>query len=104
VLAAERATPEGPLRWQIAVRDDGARLARGALPTLIEWGDRHPADTLPASGVILERLELAGVPPAARPLCAAPGVAFVDHGSPLVARLVTPDGPVVLHAPSIGDF
>lgn len=52
-LAASRATPAGELRWRIAVRDDGARLDGGALPLLIEWGDMHPADSLPASGLRL---------------------------------------------------
>jgi len=37
VLDVERATPEGPLRWRISVRDDGARLVDGALPTLIAF-------------------------------------------------------------------
>ena len=48
VLQAERDTPRGLLRWRISVRDDGQRLAGGALPTLIEWGDTHPADSLAA--------------------------------------------------------
>jgi hypothetical protein len=53
LLPAERDTPRGPLRWQISVRDDGQRLFYGALPTLIEWGDAHPATDLPESGVTL---------------------------------------------------
>ncbi|MBP5990063.1 MAG: VOC family protein [Piscinibacter sp.] len=48
ILAAERATPQGLLRWRIAVRADGRRPA-GGLPTLIEWGEVHPADHLAAS-------------------------------------------------------
>ena len=59
VLAAERPTPQGALRWKITVRGDGQRLYDGALPTLIEWGDVHPCDNLPASGITLESLELA---------------------------------------------
>lgn len=43
----------GALRWRIALREDGRRLRREALPVLIEWGDAHPTDTLPASGVQL---------------------------------------------------
>ncbi|MFL6665274.1 MAG: VOC family protein [Rhizobacter sp.] len=96
LLDVQRDTPAGPLRWRLTVRDDGARLADGALPTLIEWGDRHPADTLPATGVRLERLVACGVPPDARPLCAVPGVSFADDGPPLVAELATPRGPVSL--------
>ena len=48
VLAAERATPTGLLRWSISVRTDGARLGDGAWPTLIEWPGAHPVDTLAA--------------------------------------------------------
>lgn len=58
VLQASRPTPRGELRWQIAVRDDGRRLLRGALPLLIEWGDVHPADAMPASGVQLRSLSI----------------------------------------------
>ncbi|CAG1019419.1 hypothetical protein BURC_04299 [Burkholderiaceae bacterium] len=101
VLAAERDTPQGPLRWRISVRDDGARLFDGALPTLIAWGERHPADTLPASGVMLESLGVAGLPTAAMHACHVDGVAMVDGGPPLLARLSTPRGPVTLQAPSL---
>lgn len=54
-VAAER----GDLRWRIALRQDGRRLCREGLPTLIEWapGGPHPADRLPASGVSLQRFE-----------------------------------------------
>ena len=58
VLQAARMTPQGELRWRIAVRDDGARLYGGAAPTLIEWGDTHPADALAASGVTLAAITL----------------------------------------------
>ena len=101
VLAAERDTPQGLLRWRISVRDDGSRLFDGALPTLIAWGERHPADTLPASGVSLESLSVAGLPAAARPACHVAGVAMVDAGAPLLARLSTPRGPLILQAPSL---
>ena len=37
----------------ITVRADGQRLFDGCLPTLIEWGDTHPAATMPESGVTL---------------------------------------------------
>jgi hypothetical protein len=62
VLQAERDTPRGLLRWRIAVRPDGARLAGGALPTLIEWGAVHPADSLPGSGLQLESLSVGALP------------------------------------------
>jgi hypothetical protein len=50
------------LRWQISVRPDGRRLAEGAVPTLIEWGDVHPASSLPESGCALVGFELPGLP------------------------------------------
>ena len=53
MLSARRETAAGPLQWNISVRDDGQRLFHGVLPTLIEWGERHPADSLPESGVSL---------------------------------------------------
>ncbi|PKO27520.1 MAG: VOC family protein [Betaproteobacteria bacterium HGW-Betaproteobacteria-9] len=56
VLEAARPTPAGLLQWRISVRDDGLRLFDGALPTLIQWGDAHPADTMPTSGLSLRSL------------------------------------------------
>lgn len=47
------AASRGALRWQIALREDGRRLRREGLPQLIEWGEAHPCDSLPASGVQL---------------------------------------------------
>jgi hypothetical protein len=58
VMTASRPTPHGLLSWQIAVRDDGQRLFDGVLPTLIQWGDHHPALTLPDAGVSLESFTL----------------------------------------------
>ncbi len=93
-LAASRDTPSGPLHWQIAVRDDGAVLCGGALPTLIEWGQRHPASSMPASGVTLRSLVARGV---ARSLLDMPQVSFSDTPGPaLEAQLQTPRGPVTL--------
>ncbi|MBA4263144.1 MAG: VOC family protein, partial [Comamonadaceae bacterium] len=57
-LTASRPTPSGLLQWRITVRDDGQRLFGGALPTLIQWGGAHPADTLPDSGLALRSLSL----------------------------------------------
>jgi len=62
VLHAERETPSGILRWQIAVRQDGARLHGGAWPTLIQWGEVHPADAMPDSGVSLAQFSVSGLP------------------------------------------
>lgn len=52
--AANRMAPRGLLEWRIAVRADGQRLMDGCLPTLIQWGAYHPAQDMPASGVVLQ--------------------------------------------------
>jgi len=101
VLDAERMTPDGLLRWRISVRDDGARLARGALPTVIQWGERHPADTLPTSGVTLRRVQVGGLAPGVAACCDAAGVSFVAHAAPLQVQLATPRGPVTLSSLSL---
>lgn len=92
VLQAERDTPRGLLRWRISVRSDGARLGGGALPTLIEWGDTHPADSLAASPVRLTTLSVGRLPVAvARQLPAGVGIADAFG-----ATLATPLGQVRL--------
>lgn len=65
----------GNLHWRIALREDGRRLRREALPVLIEWGEAHPTDGMPASGV-----QLLGF----------------DARDGLKARLATPHGEVEL--------
>lgn len=55
-IAASRHTPTGLLQWRQSVRDDGQRLLDGCLPTLIEWGEQHPARTMPPSGLRLNAL------------------------------------------------
>jgi hypothetical protein len=52
----------GDLRWQISVRPDGRRLCDGVLPTLIQWGPKHPCDDMPASGLGLQSLTVEGLP------------------------------------------
>ncbi|MEP7303376.1 MAG: VOC family protein [Caldimonas sp.] len=95
-FAAERMTAHGLLRWRIAVRDDGHRLAGGALPLLIEWAGAHPCDTLADSGVSLERLEIAGD---AADLAAWLGASRGPLGAPpLAVSLATPRGRVALSA------
>ena len=95
VLAVERDTPRGPLRWRISVRADGQRLCAGALPTLIEWGDAHPNDSLPASGVQLDELVLGGLPAGVTGLLPVQ-VRSIAAGAPLDVLLTTPRGPVRL--------
>lgn len=92
VLQAERDTPRGLLRWQIAVRPDGRRLFGGALPTLIQWGDVHPADAMPASGVALASLAVGALPEAA--LRRMPS--GVSAQQAFAATLTTPAGTVRL--------
>ncbi len=100
LVKAERPTPDGMLQWQISVRDDGQRLFYGGLPTLIEWGSAHPADTMPSSGLALQSLHVSH--PRVDDLRAAHsaiGLAGVstEQGPPsLVATLSTPKGIVTL--------
>lgn len=100
VLQASRLTPHGELRWQIAVRTDGRRLLQGALPLLIEWGEGHPADTMPASGVQLRSLCLGSLDAefARRALTGLglQGPAGHAGAAPFVAQLDTPKGLVSL--------
>ena len=90
----------GRLEWQIAVRDDGQRLFSGALPTLIQWGSRHPSDDLPDAGLSLLTLE--ALHPRIETLHAALDTISFDamslrQGAPdLVATLQTPRGVVTL--------
>ncbi|WP_232829071.1 VOC family protein [Simplicispira lacusdiani] len=101
ILRASRATPQGLLQWRITVRPDGQRLLDGCLPTLIEWGEHHPCDTLPASGATLQSLALqhpdAAVLGAA---CQALGLGQLPVGPGpqphITATLATPRGPVTL--------
>ena len=100
-LAAERPTPEGLLKWRIVVRDDGENACDGLLPTLIEWGPRHPTDSMPVSPLSLLGVTLAGLPPAAIELLRPRGVATSPAGEPepgLRVVLDTPRGRVQLES------
>lgn len=102
VIEASRETPRGLLQWQITVRDDGQRLFSGALPTLIEWGQVHPAPALPECGVTLQGMG-ARHPQAGqlRAACEAIGLQgfLVKEGLPrLCAVLDTPRGRVRIHS------
>jgi len=94
--AASRMTPRGLLEWQVTLRDDGQRLFDGVLPTLIEWGQVHPASALPESGVTLQSLAIAH--PQTETLRAAceavglQGVAVKEGRANLCAVLETPKG------------
>jgi catechol 2,3-dioxygenase-like lactoylglutathione lyase family enzyme len=97
-IVASRDTPQGRLEWRLSVRDDGALLAGGALPTLIDWGATPPPGaSMPASGVTLRGLTLRGLPAAAAPALELQGVALAaDAGPTLTALLDTPRGRVIL--------
>lgn len=100
VLAASRPTPSGLLQWRISVRDDGQRLFGGALPTLIQWGDTHPAVAMPASGLALQSLTLHH--PEAPQLQRALDTIGLNHiavapgPAALAVQLDTPQGPLTL--------
>ena len=102
VLPASRRTPQGLLSWKITVRQDGQRLFYGALPTLIEWGAVHPAQGMPASGVVLQSLAARHPRTDALRACyEAIGLAGVEvtPGSPnLTATLQTPRGLITLES------
>ncbi len=98
-VAASRATPQGELRWQIVVPDDGRLLCGGALPTLIQWQGVHPTEAMPASPVGLQALKINRVPDQACEVLRPRGVTAVhDDGPALRARLATPLGEVILES------
>lgn len=93
IIAASR----GALSWQLTVRDDGQRLFDGCLPTLIQWGEAHPTDNMPASGVVLKGFALSH--PDAQFLEAAKamgltGIRLETGPAKLTAILETPRGTV----------
>jgi hypothetical protein len=101
-LQASRMTPRGLLQWHIAVREDGQRLFYGCLPTLIEWGDIHPAASMGESGVTLQSLAVshprAGALRAAYEAIGLQGVALKEGPPNLCATLLTPKGRVKLES------
>lgn len=100
VLSASRATQQGELQWQITVRDDGARLFDGCLPTLIQWGPRHPVPAMPDRRLRLQRLCIRH--PQAERLARAgqaiglQGVVFETGPAQIQAHLDTALGPVLM--------
>lgn len=58
LIEASRPALQGLLQWKISVRDDGQRLFGGTLPTLIEWGNEHPAHSLTAPALNFLSLRL----------------------------------------------
>ena len=92
------------LHWRIAFPDDGALLAGGLLPPLIEWPQDalHPAERLPDDGLALVALEgTAPDPEAVREQLRTVGldaVLAIDAGPVhrLRAHIATPAGTVAL--------
>jgi hypothetical protein len=100
ILAASRMTPSGLLQWQITVRPDGQRLFQGTLPTLLEWGETHPVQSMADCGVSLQRIS-ARHPEAAllRSAYSALGLQPMNISvgeAELQVELITPKGRVVL--------
>ena len=99
-LQVSRETPRGLLQWQITVRADGRRMFHGALPTLIQWGDHHPVNSMAPSGVkLLDFQARHGDPVRLNEAYASLGLAQLraEAGEPrLLARLETPLGVVEL--------
>lgn len=99
-LRASRMTARGLLEWQITVRDDGARLAAGTVPTLIQWGETHPVAAMPESGVTLQSVCAHAPQPSqlasAYEAIGLQGVRLQAGPSRLVAVLETPRGRVEL--------
>lgn len=106
----KRHTRRGVLQWQITVRDDGQRLFNGALPSLIQWGKTgeadplrlHPRNSLPRSGVTLQRLGITH-PNAAKLQAAFDAIGLSDIAvqegpANLSATLHTPKGSVTLES------
>lgn len=104
-LQASRMTANGLLQWQITVRSDGGRLFNGALPTLIEWGEVHPANGMSDSGVALHSLRVTH-PDAEKLKVAYNAIGLhgieITQGSPnLIAQLHTPHGLVTLESKGV---
>lgn len=97
LCAAERATPQGLLRWQILVRDDGRIDSAGALPTLIAWDGPHATDAMAASPVRLKALRARELPLTARDVLRWRGPEFLAAPAPLLeAVFETPLGEVAV--------
>ena len=97
-LAAERDTADGRLAWRILVRTDGEIACAGALPTLIQWQGRHPADSMAPSPVALRSVTLGRLPAPMAGLLRLQGAAVSTSttGPALAATLDTPLGQVAL--------
>ncbi|MGZ5888716.1 MAG: VOC family protein [Ramlibacter sp.] len=102
IVPASRMTPRGLLQWQISVRGDGRRLFDGCLPTLIAWGEVHPAAGMAESGVTLHRLTVrhphAGELRRAFGALGLEGIEVGEGSANLCASLLAPQGAVRLES------
>ncbi len=112
-MQASRHSRRGVLQWQITVREDGQRMFDGALPSLIQWGKPdaaeplrlHPRNSLPRSGVTLQRIAVTH--PSADKLQAAyeamglTGIALETGPANIVVTLNTPKGVVELQSQGV---
>jgi hypothetical protein len=96
VVAAQRETPAGTLRWRLTIPDDGHPRADGAWPTLIAWEGPHPSATLPPSGITLRALRLGGLPAGVAGWIGRAAEVVAGEATALAATLETPRGVVVL--------
>jgi hypothetical protein len=105
VIEASRMTAQGLLNWRITVREDGQRLFFGVLPTLIQWGGAHPADSMAPSGITLQSLQAHHPRPGALRACyealGLTGISVTPGPPNLVATLQTPRGLVTLESKGI---
>lgn len=99
-----RPASRADFRWRFAFSADGARLAGGTLPHLIQWDSPvHPCERLPESGLSLTALTL-GAPQPETTAALLGALAFADdrvhigQSSPahLVATLNSARGVIVL--------
>lgn len=101
-VSASRSTLRGLLSWRISIRPDGERLFDGCLPTLIEWGETHPADAMEDSGLTLQGITLSHPRAAelrqALQVIGLEGVTVDEGPANLRAALQTPRGPVRLES------
>lgn len=91
------ALSRGDLHWQMLLRADG-QMPSG-LPMLIQWGEHHPADHLPASGCALTSVSLNGVPDAQAQVLGLRGVFLDSAADPgWTVTLQCPTGVVTLNS------
>ena len=98
-FAMSRPGAQADLAWEILLKPDGRLLYGGALPGLIQWKGSHPAQALPDSGVVLQRLQAQGLPSRVGDVLRTQGMVFEPAASPtprLIATLRGLAGEVVL--------